>query len=379
MSVVIGTVGGLALTEVLLASVLYFSDGTWIWNRSTEAMPHQARVENPYRESTSVFHPFFGYVARPSTGLNSSHEVSPDGFFNPGQILPLENDPARYDIVIIGGSVAAGLGVIERSSGIISKRLESLPQLAGKKVNLINLAQGGYQFPTPLMIISYYSALGQNFDAILLVDGFNEAWNLSKPDRLIIPGWWERLARVFNADVDRAFTEKWRDILISKSKQSRIAVHSVTLAAIAASLPNLKDDNVQFYYTPPGALLDKLSPSTLAQSWKRQIIQIDKMKSNDTIFIHFLQPTHHLESNGISFENKYSETIKQNYPLLIENQNQLKRMGINTYSMIGVFGTDYHTQRQYYQDECCHPTLKGYDILLNFMAEKLAYEIQPPL
>ncbi len=143
LSIVLGTLAGLIVVEITLASFLYFTEGEWVWTRDTEEMPHYAEPENPYRESTSVFHPFFGYVARPSINLGSPHEISQDGFFNPGQTLPVESDPNRYDLAILGGSVAAGLGVVERSKRIISKRLEELPELNGKSVNLINLAQGG--------------------------------------------------------------------------------------------------------------------------------------------------------------------------------------------------------------------------------------------
>ncbi len=339
-------------------------------------MPHYAQPENPYRESTSVFHPFFGYVARPSINLGSSHEISPDGFFNPGQTLPVESDPNRFDLAILGGSVAAGLGVVERSRKIISKRLEELPELDGKSVNLINLAQGGYQFPTPLMILSYYQTLGQKFDAILLVDGFNESWNLSNPEKLIIPGWWERLARYFNSDIDRAFFEKWREILLSHSEKSNLATISVMLKSASISIPELEDGNIKFYYTLPDDLKTRLDENHLADSWARQIVNINKIRDKNTIFIHFLQPSHHIYAPPGMFENKYTKTIKKNYQYLIRRQSELDVLNVQSYSMLGIFGDNFEDQKYYYQDDCCHPTLIGYDVLLNFMAEKLSNQIR---
>ncbi|MEQ8829920.1 MAG: hypothetical protein RLW87_08940 [Alphaproteobacteria bacterium] len=376
LSIVLGTLAGLIVVEITLASFLYFTEGEWVWTRDTEEMPHYAEPENPYRESTSVFHPFFGYVARPSINLGSPHEISQDGFFNPGQTLPVESDPNRFDLAILGGSVAAGLGVVERSKRIISKRLEELPELNGKSVNLINLAQGGYQFPTPLMILSYYQTIGQNFDAIILVDGFNESWNLSNPEKLIIPGWWERLARYFNSDIDRAFFEKWREILLSQSEKSNLAILSIILKATSKNIPELEENNIKFYYTLPNELKIRLDENHLADSWMRQIININKIKGDNTTFSHFLQPSHHIYTPIGMTEGKYTKTIRENYKYLTKRQSELKSLNIQSYSMLSVFGDSFEEQKTYYQDDCCHPTLVGYDILLNFMAEKLANQIK---
>lgn len=376
LSIILGTLAGLIVVEITLASFIYFIEGEWVWTRDTEEMPHYAEPENPYRESTSVFHPFFGYVARPNINLGSSHEISQDGFFNPGQTLPIVSDPNRFDLAILGGSVAAGLGVVERSRKIISTRLEELPELNGKSVNLINLAQGGYQFPTPLMILSYYQTLGQKFDAILLVDGFNESWNLSNPEKLIIPGWWERLARYFNSDIDRAFFEKWREIFLNQSEKSNLATISIILKSASTVIPEIEDNNIKFYYTLPDDLKNRLNENHLADSWVRQIVNINKIRDKSTIFIHFLQPSHHIYApTGIS-ESKYTETIKKNYQYLIKRQTELESLNVQSYSMLSIFGKNFEEQKLYYQDDCCHPTLNGYDLLLNFMAEKLSNQIK---
>lgn len=79
---------------------------------------------------------------------------------------------ANYDVVVLGGSVAAAFGI---SGGArLEQRLASDPAFAGRTTRVWSHGVGAYKQPQPLNLFHYLLGLGCEPDAVILVDGFNE-------------------------------------------------------------------------------------------------------------------------------------------------------------------------------------------------------------
>jgi hypothetical protein len=83
-----------------------------------------------------------------------------------------EKGKETYDVMIIGGSVAAGFH--RDGSERLIELLSADPRLAGRPVSTFGMARGGFKQPQQLNQVSYALAMGITPDAVLNLDGFNE-------------------------------------------------------------------------------------------------------------------------------------------------------------------------------------------------------------
>jgi len=83
-----------------------------------------------------------------------------------------ERGRKTYDILIIGGSVAAGFS--RDGSERLIELLAADPRFAGRKLATFSLARGGFKQPQQLNQVTYALAMGIAPDAVINLDGFNE-------------------------------------------------------------------------------------------------------------------------------------------------------------------------------------------------------------
>ncbi len=90
------------------------------------------------------------------------------------RLLLEPREAGAYEIWVVGGSVA---DLFASSDG--AKRLVELlgadPRLAGRPVRVRNAARGEFKQPQQVMVVGYYLSLGLAPDALINLDGFNEA------------------------------------------------------------------------------------------------------------------------------------------------------------------------------------------------------------
>jgi len=83
-------------------------------------------------------------------------------------------DPSStYFILVVGGSVAARF--IQNSWEVFSAKLHEDPRFQGKKIAVVDYARGGFKQPQQTGIVAYLFNAGIQPDAVLNIDGFNEA------------------------------------------------------------------------------------------------------------------------------------------------------------------------------------------------------------
>ncbi|MCG6871743.1 MAG: hypothetical protein LJE84_05590 [Gammaproteobacteria bacterium] len=137
--------------------------------------PEAAGITRPTGQM--VIHPCLGFVFNPEavdktvrTALGGL-EISRFGFVDTAPLLA-PRSATGYRIAVLGGSVAAAFGILGRARLI--ERLQALPQLTNRRVELINLGMAGYKQPQTALTLMWVLSLGAEFDAVINIDGFND-------------------------------------------------------------------------------------------------------------------------------------------------------------------------------------------------------------
>ncbi|HBL00093.1 MAG TPA: hypothetical protein DD001_23610, partial [Microcoleaceae bacterium UBA10368] len=121
-------------------------------------------------------HPFFGYVLKQGAFTNEKLKlkVNKQGFFSLYEYPFVKSNKNQFIVGVLGGSVANNFAVDEYVTRRFSNKLKTYPEFAKKEIIVLNLGNGGYKQPQQLLILNYFLALGQEFDLIVNIDGFNE-------------------------------------------------------------------------------------------------------------------------------------------------------------------------------------------------------------
>src|SRR6266852_2081297 len=120
-------------------------------------------------------HPYFGFAGPYSARLPSAYYTNSLGFQQREPIaVPFSPEADDFGVGVFGGSVAEHLVLAPIGGLQLRDALQQTRSLAGKRVVVINLAQGSEKQPQQLIELSYLLALGQRFDLVVNVDGFNE-------------------------------------------------------------------------------------------------------------------------------------------------------------------------------------------------------------
>ena len=242
--------GGLLLAEIVAwaAGAILLGRVDWrvatagereLAGRAVEAAaPASSTDPTPaLRGSEIVLHPYLGYVTDPAINRRSERRdalrVRNDGFFaTQDELLP--RSPGQVDVAIFGGSVAFLL-CFEGHDALL-RALARAPQFAGRRLALHCRALGGFKQPQPLLALAYLATLGERYDLVIEIDGFNE---------LALP-WAENRARGVNPFYPRSWDATVGDIA-SPARQSALAAlvaerHRRRAIAHAFSLAPLRRD-----------------------------------------------------------------------------------------------------------------------------------------
>jgi len=124
-------------------------------------------------------HPYLGYVHwnNPKCKNPTYAKVNKHGFFGPD--YPSVKNENTFDILIIGGSVAAQFGpnfvceknIPESCLNYLQNILKDYSDFKNRKIRVFNGAAGAYKQPQQLIITHMY---GHLFDLVISIEGFNE-------------------------------------------------------------------------------------------------------------------------------------------------------------------------------------------------------------
>jgi hypothetical protein len=349
------------------------------------------------RKSLYFLHPYFGFY----DGLDWLREFDKEAHF-----YSQNKSRLSYDIVILGGSVAAGFGWLGRST--LDEVLLSDPRFHGRVVQYFNHGRAGFKQPQQLMLLSYLLTSGSRPDAVINIDGFNEvalsnvnASLNAHPLQPSLPHWGRIAASVsetpelmdhlidlrakqirveaaaqralrLRCDCSALMTQLARTVL-ARMRSSALSSYERYTQALA-SHERRPDDamlGTQFKRGLPGAL--KLG----VQAWANASLAMQAMCEGMGIhYLHVLQPTLHDEGSkpltpeeieGGGPETPMVEGTREGYPLLREAGQSLRENGVNFLDATGIFreypGTLYY--------DSCHFERHGHKILAQAIGQAL--------
>ena len=341
-----------------------------------------------------ILHPYFGYVVDPrSPGINRY------GFFHAEPLTTRTSD--RFVIGFFGGSVADQVFSLGRAALIAA--LEASPVFAGKRIEVISTALGGYKQPQQLLVLAGLLALGAQFDAVVVLDGFNEVdgatdnvqdgvnpyfphnWHLHArqaldSEAMALMGQVEA-TRAERAALRRAFARPglgqsalwlWAWDVLDRRQAGALREQMRALDAALAqarttpqvSGPAVAFDDEDTMYTD------------FVEVWARASLEMHNLCRGQGIqFLHFLQPNQYLagsktltdDERRIAWDTDVAEAgrVSRGYPLLIARGKELIKQGVDFHDLTRLFSDELGP---IYADNCCHYNQRGADLVAQAIA-----------
>lgn len=348
--------------------------------------------------ANELVHPFLGYVQRHSSRTGSL-EVGPWGFHQRIDAPPAAE--GAYRIGVVGGSVAFIFSF--KGQDRLRQQLAGSPAIDGRPVEVVSLALGGMKQPQQLMTVAWMLSVGERFDAIVNIDGFNEvAFGAENARNGVYPAfprnWWlrvgniqgldeleaigrvaawsrnrRRLAAAFDGSpIVRTITGNlvWR--LLDRAVSDRVVAAEADLAAKAASGLSYRETGPPFEHAADHALY-----ASVAGHWQRASVALERLCRGYGIrYIHLLQPNQYVpdskpmgaEERAQAFdpEHKRREAVLGGYPQLLKAAPALIEADVDFHDLTRLFA-DVRTPA--YSDTCCHLNQFGNDGMADYLAE----------
>ena len=330
-----------------------------------------------------VLHPYLGYTHDPGGTINR--------FGFQGRPPVTVGEPGTVFVGVFGGSFAANLAQDDRE---LRTAFEQIPAFAGKQVELICCAVGGYRQPQPALALAYLLSIGARFDVVIEVDGFNEValpwaenevdghspffprrWSslaagTPTPARLLAAGR-VALARDSIAKLDAAFRQPVLDrsaawlVIWSGLRNRREAAVAVAereyQQPATGDVPAFARGPQTFHADAWQLVVDSVA------LWERSSRHMHALCQDAGVpYFHFLQPNQYdagskvlsaLEgSTAFLSTSPYREAVLAGYPLLRSAGVRLRSAGVFFEDLTDTFAEVTETL---YRDTCCHVNAAG--------------------
>ena len=396
--------------EVLALAIFYYEHG-WLFYLDPYR-PTIARIEEGSGDALTAvgLHPYFGPTHRPGIPFDLPAElrtgeadevVASNNFGFPSRVnYPFAKTNDRQFIIgVFGGSVGAYF------CRLGAARLEEILRQSGSFNNrepmTLCFSHEGYKQPQQLLVLNYFLSIGQPFDLVINIDGFNEValgrindqhgWDISMPshehlDALInvvnqatlTPAKLESLARIVE------YRQQLNDVA-ERSNRTRFASVEFALRHYHGfirrryeqervrfdGLPSNPPANSPIHVTPtvrprPGSALY----ADIAANWRNASVLMQQLLAARGIsYVHVLQPNQYYSTRAFTPAEKaiafndgspFKEGAATGYPFL---EKALEPGALNA---VHLFDT---ARESVYVDNCCHYTTAGNRLLADFIAK----------
>ncbi|MGB3508765.1 MAG: hypothetical protein WBA93_05890 [Microcoleaceae cyanobacterium] len=359
-------------------------------------------------------HPYFGFVQTPGPDFRKGFKYNGAGFISPYDYPYQKTSNNQYIVGVFGGSVASNYSIYEIRNKVLAEKLKQLPELKDKEIIILSFAAGGYKQPQQLLVLNYFLSVGQEFDMIINIDGFNEVVfanenNESKIDismpssQHVVP-----LTNIANNSLSAKALRSMLRINESKSdlkgaletlENCQMAYcHALTSLYVQNVVNNYrrnvkifdkerrraskKDENqgsIVYFYAEKTELDEPELFAKAADNWvKTSRLMQQISSSNNILYFHFIQPNQYFPTNRVfseaekkvafSDDTPYQEAVELGYPLVLNKISDLKSNGVNIFNAVNILD---NSQESVYIDSCCHYTEAGEQILSDFIADSI--------
>lgn len=361
-------------------------------------------------------HPYFGYVQKPGPDFRPGFNYNYAGFISPYDYPFQKQHKNQYIIGIFGGSVASNYSIFEIENQILANKLRQLPEFQDKELIFLSFASGGYKQPQQLLILNYFISIGQEFDAIVNIDGFNEvtladANNQTNID-IMMPST-NHLVPLNNFASNSISIKAIRAMLSINESKERLksglktlekcwlaSCYALTFLDVqnqaqsyrknaqifdlerqkpAANVTEEIERSILYLYRKNQILPDSELFDLTANHWLKSSIMMKKVAEDANIlYFHFLQPNQYYPTNRVYSEeekkiafspnNPFKKATELGYPALLKRGEILKNMGVNFFNAVSVLDD---AQEIVYIDACCHYAPAGEKIFSEYVADSI--------
>jgi len=388
------------LAEVA-AVVLYFAEtGAFYYTYRPAHRPIPETAEGQI--SADGLHPYFGPIHRPGV-RDVSNNV---GFTSPYDVPFTKSTPDDFIVGIFGGSVGewfCQLGV-ER----MVERLSRHPFFDGRRIVPLCFSHEGYKQPQQALVLAYFLTIGQTFDLVVNIDGFNEValatfghergWDISMPSpphlqplidlaaaSTLTPEKLESLARIDRykrrlntvAGALRTMPLASAGVAMDHYYRWTRGRYLAELARFAALPPTPGAASV-IEVTPPVQPRDRERLyEDIAAAWTNaSLLMHDLLAARSVPYLHVLQPNQYFGPRRFSAEearvaindsSPFRPPVEQGYPVLRRASARLEATG-QFFDATRLFDEE---PAAVYMDDCCHYTELGNQLLADAIAARV--------
>lgn len=358
------------------------------------------------------FHPFFGFIQKPSPDFRSGFKVNNYGFISPYDYPFKKFKKNQFVIGIFGGSVASNFSIFQVQNKILPQYLKQVPGLQDKEFVILSFATGGYKQPQQLLILNYFLALGQELDLVVNIDGFNEVAlsNLNNKNQinLAMPSI-QHISPLTSLANNSLSIEAMQATIRIKENKTRInegleslqhcslaACDALTSVYVQNLVNNYRKDviafekkrskkqqdeegSVIFINKNKSILEDSAAFEQMAWNWAKSSIFMHKVLSASNVpYFHVLQPNQYYQTKRVfgeaekriafNKETPYAKAVELGYPAILGKFPNLQKNNINILNGVKVFDK---TKDAVYVDSCCHYNQAGEVIFSNYVGSSI--------
>ena len=386
--------------------------------------PQIALVAEPAegRLTTMALHPYFGPTHQPGIpfdfppalapppALRKDAPVATNNFgFTSSTDYPVARARDRQLLVgIFGGSVAAWFCQV--GAARLTTDLAALPAYRDREIVPLCFAHEGYKQPQQLLILSYFLSIGQEFDVVVNIDGFNEValsrLNDARGSDISMPSVMHMDPLTALLDQSSLTTEKVESLARIQGYRRRVnaaaaranrawsAALYFVYSRLHAALDRRYQDEVRRFEALPaaaGGSLIRVTPTVrareggalwddIANGWLRSSRLMQQMlAARGARYIQLLQPNQYFTTRpfapgeaevALAADSPFKPGAEQGYPALerLVSSGAFAQAGVMFVDGVHLFDAE---RAPVYIDNCCHYTLRGNQLLADAIAKRL--------
>ncbi len=369
-----------------------------------------------------TLHPYLGFVyeahaKRKLQFSETEYAANNSGLLSPYDYPYRRKSSNQFIIGIFGGSVAMYYGFYELENHVLVNTLKQLPYFQDKEIIVLPFASGSYKQPQQLLELNYFTALGQEFDLVINIDGFNETalaylnhkagYDVSMPSAEMFRPLVQLANRGFSANQLALTLEILKlkdDLRASQASLNNCRVAScygLTWIKVRYLLRQYQKKSEEFnrltneaggdslfhVNKPDPALDDAAVLDEMASVWAKSQIAMNRvLTASHTPYFEVIQPNQYY-ATGRKFSDGekqavlnpasvYSEGVMKGYPKLMAGADGLKSSGVNVINAVNVFD---EISDDVYVDSCCHYNRTGNDVFAKFVANQIVESLKTSL
>ena len=401
----------------LLALFLFYNETGRLFY--TYRKPYEPVAETAQGRITGDgLHPYFGPTHRQGYPFDipqplRDNEAAPArvptnnfGFASPHDYPFVKTTPNQFVLGIFGGSVGAWFCQV--GAHRLLDDLKAHAFFKSRDIVPLCLSHEGYKQPQQLIVLAYFLSVGQVFDLVVNIDGFNEValssvnnqrgLDISMPSAMhldplvnlvnqatLTPDKLQSLAAIdqHKARINDLVTRLQRNriaavnFVLERLHRRASADYQAELARFA-SLPSNPSNASLILATPTVTHRDEPRVfADAAKSWSESSSLMHTMLASRGVpYLHVLQPNQYFTTRTFSAgeakvarsdASPFKKSAEAGYPALVAESDALKSR-VNFLNATAIFDRE---PSAVYIDDCCHYTLRGNQLLADAIARQI--------